>query len=270
MPEPGAFVGHLPDEVVEAFAPRSTLESLGLPADDERNLLGRTSRQLHLVPSTPQFAGYPDVPEPVALVGPFAPVPPAPVAVDREPTVAVTTSSGTPAVLGRSAFAQERYLSAAAEALGGLPVRGRVTSQPTGHVPANVQFVGRVPIDELYRGCAAVITHCGWGTVSHALMRGLPLVLVPTFSDDQVPLHAFDQPYIAQRCVELGVGVALPGGSVTTADLRAAVEAVLAEPAYREAAGRFAAEARAQDPLPTASAMIASVPARTDHSQEGS
>jgi len=263
IPEPDPFVEHLPDEAVAAFAPRPTLESLGLPADDERNLLRRTSGQLHLVPTTQRFAGFPDVSEPVALVGPFVPVPRPPVAVPSgEPTVAVTTSSGTPAGMGRSAFVQDRYVNAAAEALGSLPVRGRVSSQPTGPAPANVQFVGRVPIDELYHGCAAVVTHCGWGTVSHALVRGLPLVLVLAFGSDQVPLYAYSQPYIAQRCVELGVGVAVPGESVTAADLRAAVEVVLAEPAYREAAGKFAAEVRALAPLPTASSMIASLPVR--------
>lgn len=263
IPELDPFVEHLPDQAVEAFAPRPTLESLGLPVEDERNLLRRTSGELHLVPTTHRFAGFPDVSEPVALVGPFVPVPPAPVAAPSgEPTVAVTTSSGTPAVLGRSAFGQDRYVNAAAEALGGLPVRGRVSSQPTGRVPANVQFVGRVPIDELYHGCAAVVTHCGWGTVSHALVRGLPLVLVPVYYSGQVPLYAYSQPYIAQRCAELGVGVAVPGDSVTTANLRAAVEAVLTEPAYREAAGRFAAEVRALAPLPTASSMIASLPVR--------
>jgi UDP:flavonoid glycosyltransferase YjiC (YdhE family) len=260
IPEPDPFVEHLPDHAVEAFAPRPTLESLGLPADDERNLLRRTSGQLHLVPTTHRFAGFPDVSEPVALVGPFVPVPPAPVAVPGgEPTVAVTTSS---AAQGRSAFAQDRYVNAAAEALGGLPVRGRVSRQPTGRVPANVEFVGRVPIDELYHGCAAVVTHCGWGTVSHALVRGLPLVLVLAYDSDQVPLYAYSQPYIAQRCVESGVGVAVPGESATTANLRAAVEAVLTEPAYREAAGRFAAEVRALAPLPTASSLIASLPVR--------
>ena len=55
----------------------------------------------------------------------------------------------------------------------------------------------------------------------------------------------------------------MPGESVTTANLRAAIETVLAEPAYREAAGRFAAEVRALAPLPTASSMIASLPVRT-------
>jgi UDP:flavonoid glycosyltransferase YjiC (YdhE family) len=137
-----------------------------------------------------------------------------------------------------------------------------VSRQPTGRVPANVEFVGRVPIDELYHGCAAVVTHCGWGTVSHALVRGLPLVLVLAYDSDQVPLYAYSQPYIAQRCVESGVGVAVPGESATTANLRAAVEAVLTEPAYREAAGRFAAEVRALAPLPTASSLIASLPVR--------
>lgn len=85
IPELDPFVEHLPDQAVEAFAPRPTLESLGLPVEDERNLLRRTSGELHLVPTTHRFAGFPDVSEPVALVGPFVPVPPAP--VDRKSVV---------------------------------------------------------------------------------------------------------------------------------------------------------------------------------------
>ncbi|HEY8473302.1 MAG TPA: glycosyltransferase [Natronosporangium sp.] len=266
IPAPDPFVAHLPDQVVKAFAPQLTRKALGLPIDDDRNLLQRISDRLHLVPTSHRFAGFPAVSEPEALVGPFVPIPPAPSTVPSgQSTIAVTTSSSAPNVPGRSAIAQDRYVTAAAEALGALPVQGRISSRPAGPAPANVQFVGRVPIDELYRDCAAVITHCGWGTVSHALVRGLPLVLVLNFPDDQVPLYAYSQPYIAERCVAAGVGVALRGDEVTSANLRAAVEKVLADPAYRAAAVRFAEEARAMSPLPTAGALIASVPAKRAH-----
>ena len=275
LPELDAYRRFMPEHAVSAFAPRSTLEALALPTDDERNLLGRTSGWLHLIPTTPRFAGFPELPAPVALVGPLAPVPPGPVgAPTGTPTVVVTTSTAPPAALAGAGAgrAQERYLAAAVAALAGLDVLGLVTHDAPardagsgrpdrghcsatpdgGRVPANVRFLGRVPHENLFDRAAAVVTHAGWGTVSRALVRGLPLVLVPI---------ATDQPYIARRCAELGLGIALPADPLTAADLRAAVRAVLAEPGYREAAREFAAELRAAAPLPTASSMITSLPA---------
>jgi UDP:flavonoid glycosyltransferase YjiC (YdhE family) len=259
VPELDAYRRFMPDNAVDAFTPKSTLESLGLPLDDERNLLERTSGWLHLVPTTPRFAGFPELPPEVALVGPLTPVPAAPPAgAAGRPVVVVTTTTNPPIALRRQILDQDRYLAAAVEALAGLEVVGLVTHQRTGShghnggAAANVQFLGRIPHQELFGRAAAVVTHAGWGTVSRALAHGLPLVLVPFLGD---------QHYIAGRCVELGLGIALDAGSVTAAQLRAAVRAVLTEPGYRAAAAGFAAELRAAAPLPTASSLITSLPA---------
>jgi UDP:flavonoid glycosyltransferase YjiC (YdhE family) len=81
-------------------------------------------------------------------------------------------------------------------------------------------------------------------------MLGLPLVLVP--------FHG-DQPYIAARCADLGVGiVAAPAETVTAAELRDAIRGVTEEPSYRKAAGELADELREAAPLATASSMITS------------
>ncbi|GGM20738.1 glycosyl transferase [Micromonospora sonchi] len=254
VPTLEAYRSFIPDHAIGAFAPHSTLESLGLPADDPTNLLGRSSDWLHLIPSTPSFAGYPDLPAAVVLAGPLVPVPlvSAP-AVVGTPTVAVTTSTAAPATLAGAAFAQDRYVTAAAAALGGLDVLGVVTHQVVGRPPANVRFVGRIPHDELFDRSAVVVTHAGWGTVSRALVRGLPLVLVPI---------ANDQTYIAQRCAQLGIGIALAAGEATVDALREAIRAVLVEPGYRAAAAEFATEFRVSPPLPRISSMITSLPAR--------
>jgi UDP:flavonoid glycosyltransferase YjiC (YdhE family) len=242
----------IPDHVAAAFAARSTREALGLPLDDDRNLLGRISDRLHLIPSTPRFADFPELPAQVALAGPFAPLPPLPRAESPSgrPTVVVTVSTHSMATLGRRIFVQDRYLNAAVEALAGLDVNGLVTYTGTDRRPDNVRFLGRTPHDALFDHCAAVVTHCGWGSVSRALVRGLPLVLVPISGD---------QPYIAARCADLGVGVALEPEAVTAADLRDAVRAVLEEPRYRKAAAELAAELHELAPLATASSMIASI-----------
>src|SRR5262249_42091189 len=139
------------------------------------------------------------------------------------PSVAVTTCSNSMAQL---TLVQDRYLSAVTEALADLEVTGLVTHEATGETPPNVRFTGRTPHDALFARCDAVVTHAGWGTGARALLRGLPLVLVP--------FHG-DQPYIAARCADLGAGIALPAGTVTAAGLRDAIGAVLEERTYRQA-----------------------------------
>ncbi|HEY3872211.1 MAG TPA: glycosyltransferase [Actinocrinis sp.] len=255
VPTPDFYRVFIPDHVAAAFTARSTREALGLPLDDDRSLLGRISDRLHLIPTTPRFADFPELPAQVALTGPFAPLPPQPPLPRAEPpsgrpTVAVTVSTHSVATLGRRIFVQDRYLNAAVEALEGLEVTALVTHAGTGRQPDNVSFLGRTPHDALFDRCAAVVTHCGWGSVSRALVRGLPLVLVPISGD---------QPYIAARCADLGVGVALEPETVTAAELRDAVRAVLEEPRFRKAAAELAAELRELAPLATASSMIASI-----------
>ncbi|HEY8473296.1 MAG TPA: glycosyltransferase [Natronosporangium sp.] len=251
LPELAAYRRFIPAAAVAAFAAKSTLEELGLPVDDDRNLLGRTSGRLHLIPTTPGFAGHPDLPAAAALVGPFAPLPPALPAQPGTPATVVVAGSTHPASeLGRHAYVQDRYLRAAVAALGELGVPGLVTAQVSGEPPTNVRYLGTVGHKAVFDRAAAVVCHGGWGTVSRALVRGLPVVIAPITGD---------QPYIAARCAALGLGIAVAAESASAGELRAAIEAVLRDPAYRRAAGEFAAECRALAPLPTACSLIESL-----------
>jgi UDP:flavonoid glycosyltransferase YjiC (YdhE family) len=244
IPELDTYRYFLPPEAGVSYEPTSTRLELGLPADDDRNLLARTSPLLHLIPTTPRFAGFPELPPEVALTGPFLELPAR--RPDQEhpgrPAVAVTTSSNPK---GQFAAIEQRYLKAATQALAGLDLTG-LPDHDTAHA-------------ELFARSDAVITHGGWGTVSRALLHGLPLVLVP--------FHG-DQPYIAGRCADLGVGiVAAPAQTVTAAELRDAIRAVLEEPGYRKAAAELADELRAAEPLATASSMITSLSLSTSASR---
>ncbi len=93
-----------------------------------------------------------------------------------------------------------------------------------------------VPQAEALADATLVVCHGGSGTTLGALAAGLPLVLVPMFADQ------FEN---ARTIAAAGAGlIAEPDG------LRAAIETVLTEPAYRQAAGRIADELRsAPDPL---------------------
>jgi MGT family glycosyltransferase len=128
-----------------------------------------------------------------------------------------------------------------AQALGTLPVRGLITTGPAIDpkaisAPANVRVVRSAPHSELLPHAAAMVTHAGHGSVVKALAAGVPVVMMP-FGRDQVE--------IAARAAYAGAGVRVrPGAS--PARIARAVREVLADSAYREAAGRAAATIAAE------------------------
>jgi len=107
--------------------------------------------------------------------------------------------------------------------------------------PANAAITGYVRHSAVLPHADAVVTHGGLGSIVAALAHGLPLVCVPL---------GRDQFHNAERVVALGCGEAA-GPDTTPQGLWRAVEAVLRERRYREAARPFAA---AYDP--TARAAI--------------
>ena len=131
-------------------------------------------------------------------------------------------------------------LRAATAGLAGLPMHVVMTTgrhrKPEelrlGRVAANIRLEQFVPHHALFARTDVVVTTGGAGTVTTALLAGVPLVVVPT---------GWDLPENAQRAVESGVGVRLDPGRCTPARLRAAVEEVLSTPAYRANARRVGA-----------------------------
>ena len=73
-----------------------------------------------------------------------------------------------------------------------------------------------------------------------ALSLGVPLVLLPMGAD---------QPDNADRCNELGVGIVLDAITASAHDIAGAVDEVIADRRYADAARRLAAEAAAQPPI---------------------
>jgi UDP:flavonoid glycosyltransferase YjiC (YdhE family) len=91
----------------------------------------------------------------------------------------------------------------------------------------------------LLHRASVVVCAGGHGMVTKALVRGLPLVVVP---------GPGDQRENAARVARLGAGVHLPPAKLTPQTLRAAVERVLTEPSYAAAARRLAATAEGLGP----------------------
>ncbi len=150
---------------------------------------------------------------------------------------------------------QERDIfQAILDGLGGEPVnlivtlgRGRDTTQ-FGPQPPNVHIEQYIPQTLLFEHCAMAITSGSYNTHTSALAHGLPLLVIP-ISDTQ-PLHA-------QRCVDLGVGLALtrPGQyedelkgrrkDLSAETVREAVFEIVRNPSYRQRARQIQKEVQA-------------------------
>ena len=119
-------------------------------------------------------------------------------------------------------------------AVGELPVRALVTLGPSldaagFEAPPNAHLLTFVPHAAVLPSAAVVVTQCGLNTVTKALLHGVPLVCIPLTAD---------QPDNAARVVARGAGVRLSRDS-STREIRAAIERVLDDAAFRESARRL-------------------------------
>ena len=177
---------------------------------------------------------------------------------DSDPLVYVSFGS----VTGSMPIAGPVF-AAVFEAVAGLPARVLVTighetdAETLAQAPDNVRVERWVPQADVFGHASAVVCHGGSGTTLGALAAGLPLVIVPLFAD---------QPENARRVDAVGAGVAVAPGedaapeairsTIDAGALRAAIEAVLADPGYRHSAQRIADEMRGLPPADDALAAL--------------
>jgi UDP:flavonoid glycosyltransferase YjiC (YdhE family) len=112
-----------------------------------------------------------------------------------------------------------------------------------GPVPDHVRVEPWVPQAAVMPSASVVAGHGGSGTTRTALAAGVPQVIFPAFAD---------QPRNAARVAELGAGIALE----SLDGLAGALRTVLAEPSYRAAARRVAAEMAAYPLVDEAPAIL--------------
>ena len=119
---------------------------------------------------------------------------------------------------------------------------------PCRTTPACMPWVAQ---DDVLAHAAAMIGHGGFGTTMGALAAGVPQVVVPLFSFDQV----VNGDHVAAVRAGLTTG---PGGPAVE---RAAAEIprLLADPAYAESARRVAAALRDLPPPTEAMSVLASL-----------
>lgn len=91
-------------------------------------------------------------------------------------------------------------------------------------IPANARTAALLPFDELFPRADLVVTNGGWGGVLTALSHGRPLVVAG---------GDLDKPEVAGRVDAAGAGVNLKTGRPRPAAVRAGVNRVLGDPAFR-------------------------------------
>ncbi|MGN6175767.1 MAG: nucleotide disphospho-sugar-binding domain-containing protein [Streptosporangiaceae bacterium] len=136
---------------------------------------------------------------------------------------------------------QAQALRRIAAALGRLPVRAVLTtglaiSPQDIPAPPNVRVLRAAPHSQVLAEADAVVTHAGHGTVLKALAAGVPVVCMPL---------GRDQRDNTTRVLRLGAGVRI-SKRASAGQIGAAVQNVLNQPAYRQAARRFAATLAAE------------------------
>jgi MGT family glycosyltransferase len=136
---------------------------------------------------------------------------------------------------GTSHFQDPFVLRAAVQGLSGRDLEVIITHgrdrRPEEFAPGppapNVHIRRWISHETLLPRCAAMVTTGGAGSTMAGLSAGIPLVLVPT---------TWDKPDNAIRVAQAGAGVIVSPKRCTPARLRAAIEQVLGDPGYRQAA----------------------------------
>jgi UDP:flavonoid glycosyltransferase YjiC (YdhE family) len=212
---------------------------LDLPPSEQTSYAQTISSELLVLPWTAPFDGGEGPGSRVELVGPLAAadpaegVPPWASQLDATRPLVVVTVTTTP--MGSLVPRVLDYVQAVVDALGELPVQGVIgvgALELPFAVPDNVRVERHVPHSILVPRSSVVVTHGGWGSVSRALLAGVPMILVP---------FEIDQPLNAELCDRAGVGVYLPP-ELADRDALAATLGELLRPDHpvRERAGSLA------------------------------
>jgi len=113
-----------------------------------------------------------------------------------------------------------------------LALGTKVSLETIGVPPANFVIVPRVPQLALLERVQVFVSHGGMNSVNESLSRGVPLVVIPQMSEQEL---------VGRQVQALGAGVCLTREGVTPEGLRSAVRRVLSEGGFRESAARLRA-----------------------------
>lgn len=117
---------------------------------------------------------------------------------------------------------------------------GRDAEAELERVPTNARVAEYIPFDDLLPHTDVLVSNGGFGGVQQALGHGVPMVLAG---------QTEDKTEVTARAAWAGAAINLATQRPNAQDVRAAVEKVLAEAAYRERAAELAAEYARHDAL---------------------
>ena len=115
-------------------------------------------------------------------------------------------------------------------------------------IPKNVRTVPFLSQGLILEHADLVVAHGGYGSLTGALKRGLPVL--------SLPLAPPDNRFNAAQLVKLGAGIALGEDERTPEDIRRSLRRLLDHREYRDRAGEIAAEIAALPPIDHAAELI--------------
>jgi MGT family glycosyltransferase len=204
------------------------------------------SPDLNLVCDLPEFMPLAGAPPNFREVGPIiwepsVPAPPWLETIDPDrPTIYFTMGS----------TGLEHYYKILKAAFAGTSFQVLITTggvTDPGRLPENFHAASLAPALSILEKSDLVVCHGGNGTIYQALSKGVPILAIPTFHD---------QDFNAQRVVDLGVGDAILPRDLTANALRHAVEKLLGDEKANAAAASFAATISTVDALKSSVAAI--------------
>lgn len=114
-----------------------------------------------------------------------------------------------------------------------MTIGNHLDPQEFGDQPPNVSIHRYLPQDDVLASASAVVSHGGSGSTLGALAFGLPSVIIPMGAD---------QPWNADRCMDLGCALVEGPVALTPESIRNSVSEVLQDRRYRDVAEGIAAE----------------------------
>lgn len=138
----------------------------------------------------------------------------------------------------------DTFLRRTYDALGKLPYRfvlttaGQATPETLALAPSNFRITQYAPGSKILQHCKALIFHGGNGTMYQGLAAGVPMIALPA--------HV-EQVYNIEPGIKNGFAVQLSPKRVSGKQIVNALDRVMNEPSFRQAAERFAGPVRDSD-----------------------
>ncbi|MEM9280435.1 MAG: glycosyltransferase [Verrucomicrobiota bacterium] len=122
-----------------------------------------------------------------------------------------------------------------------------ITSQDLARLPGEPVIVDYAPQIELLAKSDAFISHVGFNSACEGMMQGVPIAALP---------QTGDQPAIASRLAHCGAGINLGQKNVNAEKLSQAIDRLLTEARFKNAAGRIKEAMLATGGAPQAAAFL--------------